>query len=696
MRAAGIVLATIVLSVTPRDGMAVTPVPPGRSALDRYGSNIASILSPRGTGFPGIAGQRRSWDPEGLPPPLSARALFLRAWFSPSDSPVAEEMLSPALKAFPDLAPLLLWHLAHREGIPEKEKVRLDQREADSETPLFAPSSDQSRGEGRARALWRTYLAAPASEASRTDVLGLLVSAHPLSPESGLAMRVLGKAGLDGALLIPRWVILQKMGANDLVSRETRRYLALSPPFPYRDRALYLEARALVISGHSRKAMTLIESALRDDREPSAAPESSGNPGGAARKLAITSELDDLRCRMLLSAGPARGQSCLASLRKRYPRADFIYSQTVAELRVDLLRPASAMDGGWLLPRSAWDRPDGRSSAWLFGLDLAMRGKGAQAIGTWKALLSWFGSHPDASPEMTSRLLYFVGREYERTGHRSIARRYYARAMRRRSDTPYGLWAAIACRGDCGPFRISPHHPTGRASSRPALQKGLRELLQMGLFGPAMILEGIAAEGALDREQIARYGDMDLPVEPGLRRVLVARAFFRNGAGMLLPTGERLVPAVLDGFRRSGVPPLWAMAIARQESRFRARALSVDGALGVMQLMPKTALAVARDNVQSLDRAMVNNLGVVRLPGVNSLIGGLYLKRLIDAEPGHPERAIAGYNAGLHAVLSWKSLSRADWDFFTEAIPYQETRRYVREVLWNYAFLENRLKGRGF
>jgi soluble lytic murein transglycosylase len=162
---------------------------------------------------------------------------------------------------------------------------------------------------------------------------------------------------------------------------------------------------------------------------------------------------------------------------------------------------------------------------------------------------------------------------------------------------------------------------------------------------------------------------------------------------MRLPTGEWMTASILSGFYRSGVSPLWALSIARQESRFRERSLSVDGALGVMQLMPKTAMAVVAGEGGALAWGLERNLGQVRHPEINSLIGGLYLKRLISSVPGHPERAIAGYNAGLHSVLSWRRLAKTDWDFFTESIPYQETRRYVREVLWNYAYLERHLKG---
>ena len=215
----------------------------------------------------------------------------------------------------------------------------------------------------------------------------------------------------------------------------------------------------------------------------------------------------------------------------------------------------------------------------------------------------------------------------------------------------------------------------------------------MGLFGPTLVLDRLSRNATLDRDQILRYGDLDMAVSSRRQLVLVDRIFPAGGAGMRLPTGEWMTAAILSGFYRAGVPTLWALSIARQESRFREGSLSVDGALGVMQLMPKTALAVAKGQGGDFPVRIEHNLGQVRHPGVNSLIGGLYLKRLLLSVPGHPERAIAGYNAGLHAVLSWRQLSKTDWDFFTESIPYQETRRYVREVLWNYAYLERHLKG---
>lgn len=672
-----------------------------RSPLERYQDNIfRSLLDSSVLSSSGVEGKIRNGRPRngrdpwkglgktGIPAPLDRRARFLSAWFRSSDLPLTRKGLEPAMKAFPDLAPVLLWHLAHSEGLPEKSRALLLRLSAQSENRVFNPS-ERSLGSGeRARALWGRYraLSGPVRsgrnlDPEAVDLLRRLVAHHPLSPESGLALLALGKSHLDGSLLIPRWNYLQRMGSNDLVVREAREYLLTSPPFPYADRALYLEARSLVLLGHKGQAMTIIDEAL------------SGRAGNNRRPKAILSELAALRCRVRLGDSLDQGTRCIDRLRSRYPDAYFLLPLVVSALREDLVRPLPEIDGSWILSDDLFDRADARSASWLLGLDYSMRGNPRAALSTWNKLSLWLSAHPDASPGLLSRLLYFRGRLEDQMGHPSRARALFSRVIERASETPYPLWAALSCKGQCGSFRLAPHHPTSESFLPSSLRRPMRELVQMGLFGPALVLERFIRNPGMDQEQFRRYGDLDVGVAPRFRLMLVEKAFFGRTALLMLPTGEGLSPSVIAGFQKSGVPTLWALAIARQESRFHEQVLSVDGALGVMQLMPRTALAVASVQDPLLERDLIRNLGMVRRPAINSLIGGLYLKRLIDSVPGQPERAIAGYNAGLHAVMSWKNLIRADWDFFTESIPYQETRRYVREVLWNFAYLDNHLKG---
>ena len=75
-------------------------------------------------------------------------------------------------------------------------------------------------------------------------------------------------------------------------------------------------------------------------------------------------------------------------------------------------------------------------------------------------------------------------------------------------------------------------------------------------------------------------------------------------------------------------------------------------------------------------------------PGRNAELGARYLKGLLGQFQGNPLTAVAGYNAGPGAVQGWLSprLGAAP-ELWVEAIPFPETRLYVKKVLgnaWSY------------
>lgn len=128
--------------------------------------------------------------------------------------------------------------------------------------------------------------------------------------------------------------------------------------------------------------------------------------------------------------------------------------------------------------------------------------------------------------------------------------------------------------------------------------------------------------------------------------------------------------------------PSWVFAIARQESAFRLDAKSSAGALGLMQLMPKTA----RETARRFDIALKNNRDIL-IPTTNIVLGTAYLAQLQEQFGGSRVLASAAYNAGPSRVSSW--LQNADhlpWDIWVESIPFNETRQYVQNVL-SYAFI---------
>ena len=128
------------------------------------------------------------------------------------------------------------------------------------------------------------------------------------------------------------------------------------------------------------------------------------------------------------------------------------------------------------------------------------------------------------------------------------------------------------------------------------------------------------------------------------------------------------------------VEPDLLQALMREESALDPQALSWAGALGLTQLMPYTAKAVAQ-------RLKIGKLTPARLlePEINIRIGSAYLGDLMRRFEGTFELALAGYNAGGGAVDRWRR-DRPDLelDEWVEEIPIAETRGYVKRVLRSY------------
>jgi soluble lytic murein transglycosylase len=128
-----------------------------------------------------------------------------------------------------------------------------------------------------------------------------------------------------------------------------------------------------------------------------------------------------------------------------------------------------------------------------------------------------------------------------------------------------------------------------------------------------------------------------------------------------------------------GVSPALLLGLTKQESRFTPGVHSAAGAVGLMQLMPATAGELAGRPLSDTE---------LEQPGINLELGSLYLQRLLLQWQGDPLRAVASYNAGPGAVQGWITplLVQAP-ELWVEAIPYPETRLYVKKVLgnaWSY------------
>jgi soluble lytic murein transglycosylase len=153
------------------------------------------------------------------------------------------------------------------------------------------------------------------------------------------------------------------------------------------------------------------------------------------------------------------------------------------------------------------------------------------------------------------------------------------------------------------------------------------------------------------------------------------------GQGGWSPGGEEVLEALV---RRTaaeyGVDPHLAHAVIDCESGGRPDAVSRAGAVGLMQLMPGTARAVAAElDLPSPDERDLFD------PEVNVRLGVYYLSKMLNLfEDKH--LALAAYNAGPTNVRRWQARNPGcDGAVVVSRSGFGETRHYVRRVLraWN-------------
>ncbi|WP_082490511.1 lytic transglycosylase domain-containing protein [Aureimonas sp. Leaf454] len=313
-------------------------------------------------------------------------------------------------------------------------------------------------------------------------------------------------------------------------------------------------------------------------------------------------------------------------------------------------------------------------------------------LGDTKAAGRHFGKIAELSnrPLSQSRAYYWLGRTADRSGSGRSAD-YYSRAAAY-STTYYGQLAAS--RLGKGPGNVAYPKPSSaerqRFESRGAV-RAIRRLEELGLESRANILYRALAdeltspgELALLAAQAERRGDHYLALKVG------KQANFRgvDAAALAFPIG--VIPASAN---ISAAGKALAYAIARQESEFNPGAKSPAGALGLLQLMPGTAKAVAKKAGVAFSLARLTSD-----PGYNAALGARFLGEQIDNFSGSYILTFAAYNAGPRRAREWverfgdprgKSIEEVvDW---VERIPFTETRNYVQRVMENYQVYKMRL-----
>jgi soluble lytic murein transglycosylase len=530
---------------------------------------------------------------------------------------------------------------------------------------LAASADPQVRGE-LALALARAAEAAGEREAARADYLAAWRSA-PGSPEAADAasrLDALEAAGLPARSALEwgeRGDALLEAGLHAEAVLAYDRALALAPdpelgPALARQRAFALfrarrypeAARAFEALGSGPEARFWRARAVARGGDPEAAIPAFEALGAESSPRAAEALL---LAASLLQDDPARRQRAAA------------HYAAVAARGADL---AQRLDARWRL-------------AWLRYRD----GRLAEAAAELSRLAA---ADPDPIGALRARYFELRARERAAGGEGALDARF-AGLGREFPLSYYGWRASLRAPGAAAPPAAQDAPPALPPLGAPALpgpaEARIVALIEAGLGEEADAeIAPLAADAASDADRV-RLAELAVAAgSPRRARDLVGEGRAEELARGPVPGREALWhlawPRAFEGEVEAaaaarGVPPELVYAIMREESGFQPRALSPVGARGLLQLMPETAgrLGEAPPAADALYE-----------PALNVRLGTRLLGDLMATFRGRLSAAAAGYNAGAAPVGRWiaQAPDLAD-DEWVEAIPYDETRGYVRRVL---------------
>ena len=379
-----------------------------------------------------------------------------------------------------------------------------------------------------------------------------------------------------------------------------------------------------------------------------------------------------------------------------------------ARLALDGQRPWAGVLKRWPLDPASWELQ------WQLARRALVQQRWAEASQILQAL-----APSQLAAPLAARQLFWLGYGQWRLGNGAAARRLWRQVLALAPGGYYG-WRASLHLGESMPELLRPPGvPSPPLAPRPwqPLASGDAGLDQLWrLNQPLEAWEswrfwrgGRPPQSARDLRLEGRLRSAVGDDWVGLGQLEQASLRLPKGSCQQLVDLERQLNPLPYGelFRQAaaaaGLDPALLQAVARQESRFTAGVESPVGAMGLMQLMPSTASELAGRRLEGAS---------LKDPALNSRLGALYLRQLLEQWQGNPVLAVASYNAGPGAVAHWlkagfgnDSLNQTsgtinlqrDPELWIEAIPYPETRLYTKKVLgnlWSYRRL-NQAAGAG-
>jgi peptidoglycan lytic transglycosylase len=272
--------------------------------------------------------------------------------------------------------------------------------------------------------------------------------------------------------------------------------------------------------------------------------------------------------------------------------------------------------------------------------------------------------------------LYWAARAAEEKGDKEAARSLYSAALP--GDNYYSAMAAARL-GERVVPRLEPIPVDAAQVESIAAVDAFRRVRELALLG----LRDLATNEW-------HYGYAALPEEQRLQAIHLAARWEIYDVAVALATSHGRFNDYTLLYPRPHLDDVAAAAkladvdvdllygVLRQESLFRSDAASSAGALGLAQLTPATARETARRwSLRAPNRADLFD------PKISITLGAARLKELQQRFGSELPVALGAYNAGEAAAERWLPPRAVDSDVWIENIPYNETRAYVRRVLWH-------------
>lgn len=330
----------------------------------------------------------------------------------------------------------------------------------------------------------------------------------------------------------------------------------------------------------------------------------------------------------------------------------------------------------------AWDRkPEALElfarvpAAELGDLGREWQTRAALWAGDWSLVRATIAAMPAAQRADWS-WQYWAARAAEELRDGDAAKALYAATLD--GDNYYSAMAAARL-GERVVPRIEPLPLDTDKVETIAAQDAFRRVRELTLVGERQLATSEWNYGYALLPEDERLQAIHLAARWGIYDIAVATATSHgrfNDYALLYP--RPYADEVMAATKLTDVEPRLLYGVLRQESLFRPDVASSAGALGVAQL----TYATARETARRWQLPVPQREDLFD-PATNITLGAAHFAELLERFDSQVPVALASYNAGPAAAERWLPPRAVDSDVWIENIPYNETRSYVRRVLWH-------------